>query len=110
MSRQENLTTATHVGTSAHFSKPTRFSGKDLTSLVGRSQLLLGRQLEQPWNGQYQNQLGRVTPYLDKALDWHMAEVRHYDVDAPTAWTSYSKALKARFTDPGADAKNYNGC
>ncbi|KAG6103023.1 hypothetical protein E4U31_003111 [Claviceps sp. LM219 group G6] len=36
-----------------------------------------------------------------------MAEVRHYDLDAPIAWISYSKALKARFTNPGADAKNY---
>ncbi|KAG6121249.1 hypothetical protein E4U13_005150 [Claviceps humidiphila] len=102
MSRQENLTTATHVGTSAHFSKPARFGGKDLTSLVGRSwtptRTALARTISKSTGSGHT---------IDKAFDWHMAEVRYYDLDAPTAWTSYSKALKARFTDSGADAKNY---
>ncbi|KAG6042967.1 hypothetical protein E4U39_005200 [Claviceps sp. Clav50 group G5] len=37
----------------------------------------------------------------------HKCAITILSLDAPTAWITYSGALKARFTDPGADAKNY---
>ncbi|KAG6229298.1 hypothetical protein E4U26_000356 [Claviceps purpurea] len=45
--------------------------------------------------------------FTETAFDWHWAEIRNYDLDAPTAWDTYSEALIQRFTDPGANEKNY---
>ncbi|KAG6080170.1 hypothetical protein E4U15_003436, partial [Claviceps sp. LM218 group G6] len=60
LTRQESPVTSTNVGTSAHFTKPARFSGKDLTTF--------------------------------RLID---------------SWTSFEADFNVRFTDKGADAKNY---
>ncbi|KAG6212169.1 hypothetical protein E4U35_000094 [Claviceps purpurea] len=78
-----------HGGPSAHFSKPARFSGNDL---LNTSKIKIS------WVASH---------FTDTAFDWHWAEIRNYDLDAPTAWETYSEALIQRFTDPGANEKNY---
>ncbi|KAG6142336.1 hypothetical protein E4U12_003452 [Claviceps purpurea] len=78
-----------HGGPSAHFSKPARFSGNDF---LNTSKIKIS------WVASH---------FTDTAFDWHWAEIRNYDMDAPTAWETYSEALIQRFTDPGANEKNY---
>ncbi|KAG6121530.1 hypothetical protein E4U12_000956 [Claviceps purpurea] len=107
MTRQEAPTAV--IGPSAHFSKPAGFSGDKLSTfrswwaavnfyLDANSVSLNTSKIRISWVGSL---------LTDKAFLWHLAEVRHYDLDDPTAWTTYSEALQARFTDKGADAKNY---
>ncbi|KAG6109248.1 hypothetical protein E4U31_007063 [Claviceps sp. LM219 group G6] len=66
MSRQENPTTVTHVGPSAHFLKPARFSGKDL-NIFRAWWASVNSYLDANSNSlstrQDQDQLGRITPY-----------------------------------------------
>ncbi|KAG6308655.1 hypothetical protein E4U45_008251 [Claviceps purpurea] len=78
-----------HGDPSAHFSKPARFSGNDF------------------FNTDKINISWVASHFTETALDWHWAEIRNYDLDAPTAWETYSEALIQRFTDPGANEKNY---
>ncbi|CCE33486.1 uncharacterized protein CPUR_07411 [Claviceps purpurea 20.1] len=109
LTRQEHPPPVTHAGPSAHFSKPARFSGNDLNAfrawwasvrcyLDGNLNSLNTNKVKISWVASH---------FTDTAFDWHWAEIRNYDLDAPTAWDTYSAALVQRFTDPGANEKNY---
>ncbi|KAG6123951.1 hypothetical protein E4U38_008390 [Claviceps purpurea] len=99
-----------HTGKSGHFTKPVRFTGKNLTItrawwatvifyLDANTDSLDTDMIKINWVGSL---------LADLALVWHIHRAdRHAPPHQPDTWTSYSKAFKVRFTDKAEDSKNY---
>ncbi|KAG6042458.1 hypothetical protein E4U33_001899, partial [Claviceps sp. LM78 group G4] len=110
LSKQSNVTAITNVGTSSHFTKPERFSGKDLTTFrAWWASVTFYLEANTESLGTDTIKINWVASHLTgKALTWHLDRQREFGAIVSDSWASYSKALKERFTDKGEDAKNYH--